>query len=649
MADNDHQNNGEPSSMTVRTPATDDTGYEGGTEGSDVDTLGLNCDEEAARGGALMDTTLSLVSTITSCDANSTTTNNNNNKITHALEHKDKPKDDDQDDTTTHQDHGYQHAAEDGTADGVILFDEQDGESSEQTSICRTVVAWTGDYLSTATPLTSPGDNPTSLAAAGTPSMATQGHVNAALSAASLVVRTRFAVAESLRTLPGAFRIEGPNYSQSGSSPTGPPTTVEENTSESANARGFISIGNRNNNNGDRNAQEQGGNIDNDGNNGNHLDASVRYDLPVAVELANLPPSAIGIQQHPLSAIPVVDAVSSTYIEHHPRVAYEELRKQQEHYRLHTIVFKIFWGLVAITALGVGLGMGLRNRAKNEDIIAARDEEIGQVVAKKDEEIGQVVAKKDEEIEATKEELMAQAATKKKQELFMYHMTLFQSPETNETERCRNGYAPSCGDCWCSADDDWSGEEGSFICPQYPTGWIDSCTPLERRLKVSSHFKRYVKRTGDSSSDEETYLNEDSLPIISDIYSQTDSPLVIPTNDGTDTTFCNPFGESIASNNPFADLPPCFVVAPIDENVDQPVCVFRQTSVGNNGNNTEVIYESQTLALDEALAFPENAEIVHSGPCGMCSTAQDLVALIENIDSWYATSNACIIASVMAR
>ena len=71
--------------------------------------------------------------------------------------------------------------------------------------------------------------------------------------------------------------------------------------------------------------------------------------------------------------------------------------------------------------------------------------------------------------------------------------------------------------------------------------------------------------------------------------------------------------------------------------------------MGNNGNNTEVIYESQTLALDEALAFPENAEVVHSGPCGMCSTAQDLVALIGNIDSWYATSNACIIASVMAR
>ena len=116
MADNDHQNNGEPSSMTVRTPATDDTGYEGGTEGSDVDTLGLNCDEEAARGGALMDTTLSLVSTITSCDANST---NNNNEVTHVLEHKDEPKDDDdQDDIMSHQDNG-QHAAEDGTADGV--------------------------------------------------------------------------------------------------------------------------------------------------------------------------------------------------------------------------------------------------------------------------------------------------------------------------------------------------------------------------------------------------------------------------------------------------------------------------------------------------------------------------------------------------
>ena len=80
--------NGEPG-MTVRTPATDDNDTdEGGTEGSDsnsdVDTLGLglNWDEEAARGGALMDTTWSLVSTIASCDgdadADSTTTTNNN-------------------------------------------------------------------------------------------------------------------------------------------------------------------------------------------------------------------------------------------------------------------------------------------------------------------------------------------------------------------------------------------------------------------------------------------------------------------------------------------------------------------------------------------------------------------------------------------
>ena len=65
----------------------------------------------------------------------------------------------------------------------------------------------------------------------------------------------------------------------------------------------------------------------------------------------------------------------------------------------------------------------------------------------------------------------------------------------------------------------------------------------------------------------------------------------------------------------------------------------------NNGNITEVIYEPQTLALNEALA--ENTEIVHSGSCGMCSTAQDVVALVENIDSWYATSNACVIASVV--
>ena len=211
--------------MTVRTSTTDDTGYEGGTEGSEVDTLGLNWDEEAARGGAVMDTTSSMVSTITSCDANysTTTNNNNNNEITDdnikksycndrnvdeakesALEHEYKSKDDDQDDTTTTQQY-HGHSAEDDTADGVILLDEQDEESSEQTtSNCpgayhvpgpaAAVVAWTGDDLSTATPLTSTGtpltstrgDTPTSLAT-GTPSsvMATQGHVNAALRAAA--------------------------------------------------------------------------------------------------------------------------------------------------------------------------------------------------------------------------------------------------------------------------------------------------------------------------------------------------------------------------------------------------------------------------------------------------------------------------------
>jgi len=285
-------------------------------------------------------------------------------------------------------------------------------------------------------------------------------------------------------------------------------------------------------------------------------------------------------------------------------------------------------GLMAITALGFGLGMGLRPKAGND--------EIDEVIAKKEKEIDAIeeeLAKKDEEIE----DVMAEAVNTQKDELFMYLMTLYAAPEINETERCRNGYASSCGECWCAADDDWSGDEGEFICPPYPTGWIDSCTPSERKLKVSSHFKSYVRT--DSSSN----ANEDRLPILADYYSQTESPLVIPTSDGG-VTPCNPFGKSVDSANPFADLPLCFdfaVAADIDQHVENAVCVFKLT-----GGANEVT--PQTLALEEALASPENTEIIHTGPCGVCSTPQDVVSLIERTDSWYAVSNSCVIASVMA-
>lgn len=303
----------------------------------------------------------------------------------------------------------------------------------------------------------------------------------------------------------------------------------------------------------------------------------------------------------------------------------EESNKTHIKSRVQITCLVVAVGLLA--AVGFGLGMGLRPRASNDEIdevIAEEEKEI--------EAIEEVLAKKDEEIE----DVMAVAVNTQKDELFMYLMTLYAAPEINETERCRNGYASSCGECWCAADDDWSGDEGEFTCPPYPTGWIDSCTPSERKLKVSSHFKSYI-RTDSSST-----ANEDRLPIIADYYSQTESPLVIPTSDGENVTPCNPFGKSVDYANPFADLPPCFdFEADIDENVENAVCVFKFT-----GGANEVT--PQTLALDEALASAENTEIIHSGPCGMCSTPQDVVSLLERTDSWYATSNSCVIASVMA-
>mmetsp|Transcript_19319 Transcript_19319/g.31705 ORF Transcript_19319/g.31705 Transcript_19319/m.31705 type:complete len:568 (+) Transcript_19319:41-1744(+) len=313
----------------------------------------------------------------------------------------------------------------------------------------------------------------------------------------------------------------------------------------------------------------------------------------------------------------------------------DEENIEEESNKTSSSVQKTFWGvamgLIAFTALGFGLGMGLRPGAGNDvidEVIAEKEKEI--------DAIGEELVKKDEEIE----EVIAEAANTQKDELFMYLMTLYAAPELNETDRCRNGYASSCGECWCAADDDWSGDEGEFICPPYPTGWIDSCTPSERKLTVSSHFNSYV--WNDSTSN--VNANEDRrLPRIADYYNQTESPLVIPTSDGG-VTPCNPFGKSVDSINPFADLPLCFdfaVAADIDQHVENAVCVFKFT-----GGTNEVT--PQTLALEEALASAENTEIIHTGPCGLCSTPQDVVSLIERTDSWYTVSNSCIIASVMA-
>ena len=67
-------------------------------------------------------------------------------------------------------------------------------------------------------------------------------------------LHTYIALAESFRSLPGAFRVEGPNY---GNSSTAPPT-IEEDDNASVNGRGFISIDvNPNHNNGDDDDEEE--------------------------------------------------------------------------------------------------------------------------------------------------------------------------------------------------------------------------------------------------------------------------------------------------------------------------------------------------------------------------------------------------------
>ena len=246
-----------------------------------------------------------------------------------------------------------------------------------------------------------------------------------------------------------------------------------------------------------------------------------------------------------------------------------------------------------------------------------------------------------------------------------------------DPDRCRNGYAPVCGDCWCGMDDN----EQNTTCPPFPDGFVDGCTDTERRLRLLSTYKKYVR---EEVPDDYlvAHLNADRLPSLRPMPTDSteltsefrmSSPLVIDVSenrDGTNMMACNPFGDvSDLYNNPFKDLPRCFSFpGERSDNVyneSEAVCAFKITGTTSSAANDlddidntllggacsesgETLYVLQTLSSADSAVNNTNLQIAHHGSCGQCSTAQDFAAFLDNPDSFYASSVACIIGSVMS-
>lgn len=225
-------------------------------------------------------------------------------------------------------------------------------------------------------------------------------------------------------------------------------------------------------------------------------------------------------------------------------------------------------------------------------------------------------------------------------------MELLLAFEAKSLQTCSTkGYPDVCGGCWCvglSADN-------NYQCPDMPQGMISGCTTDERRDELAAIYASFIQTGAPDYIKPAPVLQSTGLYVLPppdgdgvDVSTSNGTHLVGSPEDldmfGSPRSPCDPFslGEDThpesQSRNPFHGLPPCFPQAmepPYLNPEPDMVCSYKYAATVKNIDECRGReYELRSYpSADQAIA--DGAEVVHSGPCGFCSSAHDRAALIR--------------------
>jgi hypothetical protein len=191
--------------------------------------------------------------------------------------------------------------------------------------------------------------------------------------------------------------------------------------------------------------------------------------------------------------------------------------------------------------------------------------------------------------------------------VFLFFALLFALLATHGADS-QSSLEPRCDNCWCIPGES---EESESTCPtdtsgiwqSFPAAWIASY----KSFQLTSPARTLQAEDGSSGSSCYPFAGSVDLALVTYAESQV-SPCVMP-----DATTVSSSSAAV-----------CAFVS-ID-----PSCSGRQYTVQD--------FESADAA---AASSNGTAQVIHSGPCGVCSNAIDLAVRMENIDTLKSASIGC--------
>ena len=212
--------------------------------------------------------------------------------------------------------------------------------------------------------------------------------------------------------------------------------------------------------------------------------------------------------------------------------------------------------------------------------------------------------------------------------------------QTQSLQSCpTKGHPDICGGCWCLglSDDD------NYQCPEMPEGMISGCSSDERREELASMYASFVQTGAPDYIKPSPVLQSTGLHVLpppigsngtySDVSSEIKMEMI-----GTPRSPCDPFSfgdktlEESQLKNPFHGLKPCYPQAlepPYLNPEPDMVCSYKYAgTVASLSQCRGREYELRSYSSAEG-AIADGANIVHDGPCGFCSNANDRAAFIR--------------------